>query len=219
MNKIKQFLMRRRCRKLLNQKGFSLIEIMVALGLITLLTALAVPQYTSYKKNVKVGVVESILLVPPRTMAIEESLGNNPHSVDQDRMLRTIKSPAVGKFGNTSKWKTQNNSKDWCFELSSGSSPYDGFTGCVDNAGVPKVGGADISCSKAKAYKEDTGDPGTKTCNNTVTCTDYGSACKLPQGVPIPDCVTDGKGTEVTCEGGTYTKSASCNGTRKCVLN
>ena len=64
IDKVKKFLTARRCKKLLkNNKGFSLIEIMVALGLITLLVGLAIPQYKSYKKQVKSGVIKSILIV------------------------------------------------------------------------------------------------------------------------------------------------------------
>ncbi len=221
MNKIKQFFTRKRCKsfKLLNQKGFSLIEIMVALGLITLLTALAVPQYTSYKKTVKVGVIKSILLVPHRTMTIEESLGNKPHSIDQNKMMRTIKSKAVGDF--TVNWKTDDSTSpdDWCFELSAGQGDYSGFSGCVDNAGAPQVGGEDISCNQAKAsYIYDAG-------SSPATCTTI--------NCPTPDCVNDNTGKPSSCTTATnwskpckssankdtFTKTAACSGSRKCQLN
>ncbi len=51
MNKIKQFFTRKRCKKLLNNKGFSLLEVLVAVSIIGIISAIAIPQFKNYKDN------------------------------------------------------------------------------------------------------------------------------------------------------------------------
>jgi len=46
-NKIKDFLFKRRFKPLKNKKGFSLLEVLVAVAIIGIITAIAVPQYTA----------------------------------------------------------------------------------------------------------------------------------------------------------------------------
>ena len=53
INKIKHFFTRKRCRKLLkNNKGFSLLEVLAAVTIIGLLSAIAIPQFQDYKEGV-----------------------------------------------------------------------------------------------------------------------------------------------------------------------
>ena len=53
MHKIKDFFTKKRCRKLklLNQKGFSLVEVLVAVSIIGIISAIAIPQFQDYRKQ------------------------------------------------------------------------------------------------------------------------------------------------------------------------
>ena len=51
MNKLKNFLIKKRCKslKLLNNKGFSLVEVLVAITIIGIISAIAIPQFKDYR--------------------------------------------------------------------------------------------------------------------------------------------------------------------------
>ena len=49
--KIKDFLFKKRIKILRNKKGFSLLEVLVAVGIIAIISAIAVPQYTANREN------------------------------------------------------------------------------------------------------------------------------------------------------------------------
>ena len=48
---IKNFLFKKRIKILRNKKGFSLLEVLVAVGIIAIISAIAVPQYTANRKE------------------------------------------------------------------------------------------------------------------------------------------------------------------------
>ena len=50
-NKIKNFLLKKRFKALRNNKGLSLIEIMVVVGIIAVVAGIAIPQFNQYKKT------------------------------------------------------------------------------------------------------------------------------------------------------------------------
>ena len=50
-NKLKNFLLKKRIKILKNQKGFSLIEVLVAVGIIAIISAIAVPQFTANRNQ------------------------------------------------------------------------------------------------------------------------------------------------------------------------
>ena len=51
MKKIKDLLFKKRIKILKNQKGFTLMEVLVAVGLIGIITAIAVPQFQDYREQ------------------------------------------------------------------------------------------------------------------------------------------------------------------------
>ena len=221
MKTIKQFFTRKRCKsfKLLNQKGFSLIEIMVALGLITLLTALAVPQYNNYKKSVRYGVVRSMLLIPHRTAEIEGSLGNGIASLTEADLLSKIKSKDKGDF--TATFNTDSGNTKWCFLMEGNTGTgYNNIDGCINESGNIIIGGDDVPCSQAKEFKRDKDSTaGTKDCSGSAS-KNCPTGCKRKDGVPATvctddttkyaDCVTDTTSTfsgTISCASGECTTS------------
>ena len=48
---IKDFLFKKRIKILRNKKGFSLLEVLIAVGIIAIISAIAVPQYTANREN------------------------------------------------------------------------------------------------------------------------------------------------------------------------
>ena len=59
----------------LNNRGFSLIEILITVGLIGILSGLAIPAYQTYQEKTKRGVAESIIQTALRTIQLNQSIG------------------------------------------------------------------------------------------------------------------------------------------------
>ena len=58
-NKIKNFLFKKRVKILRNKKGFSLMEVMIAVGIIGVIAGIAVPQFQEYRITAAVTVVNT----------------------------------------------------------------------------------------------------------------------------------------------------------------
>ena len=222
INKVKSFFTHKRCKSRLNNKGFSLIEIMVALGLIIVLVGLAIPQYQSYTRTAKYGVVRTMLTVPYRTMEVESSLGKQPSSASAGFLWARVKSNAKGEF-NTTNMAYNNSGNNWCFYIEGASGKaYDGFTGCINQAGSITIGGSNIPCSQAKEKQVATASstPGSPACTHTTCSAATGGKCKR-KGATAVSCNHGAAGftTEGPCEPGSdevYTKAVTCNSSGVC---
>ena len=225
INKVKKCLTAKRCKSRLNNKGFSLIEIMVALGLLTLLVGLAIPQYTSYRKRVKSGVVKSMLLIPYRTMDIEESLDSGTIAgMTKERLFDAIKkSDAKDEF--TPDYNKDSTNKKWCFAITDKNSntadDYYNYSGCIDNGGDPKVGGEDVACNQAKATAIDK-DPQSGAGHVDCTATQCPSGCVM-NGTFTATCSASDTAGEVKetlkCKPGTsetFSANATCSSAGVC---
>lgn len=206
-----------------NNRGVSLIEIMVGIGLLTIVAVIAVPQFQAYQRDAKFGVLRSMLTVPFRTMEVESSLGRTANNSSAGFLWARVKSKAKGEF-NTPTFNASGN--NWCFFIEGKQTGnYDGFDGCINQAGTVSLGGDNIPCSQDNAtYGDTAAASGTITCGNTKTCT---SPCVVKRALDTTSCVTgnatyDGNTAtdEVDCmpgpTGEVYTKALTCNASGEC---
>ena len=182
--RIKNFLFKKRVKILRNNKGLSLIEIMVALGLIGLLTALAVPQYRSYQRDIRYGVLKSMVRIPYKTIEIEESVGNPLSSITGGFLWNRVKSKDKGEFDHT--FNASGNA--WCFILEgkATSTTYKDYEGCIDQSGGIQIGGKNVPCSQAQAKTVDGDSGGGTNCVYHATTNPNGKTTQCPQ-----NCTTD----------------------------
>ena len=164
MHKIKDFLNKKRCRKLklLNQKGFSLIEILVVITLMGIITAIAVPSYTKYKKQANEGVVKSSLGAIGRGAAACITLGNRSSCTSLTQVGVTC--PSGLTCAANSGAAQADATKPLCYEVTSGGAT--GAKGCVSIslegavARVTGITGTGLACSSTTPY----------CVGSTVTC-------------------------------------------------
>ncbi len=215
MHKIKDFLNKKRCR---NNKGFSLIEIMVALGLITLLTALAIPQFTSYKRSVRYGVLRSMLSIGFRAVELETSLGTDIGSLNEISVTSKIKSKDKGDF---TKVYNSSGTTAWCYSMTGvAGKPYEGFNGCVNNSGSVVIGGTNVPCKEATAKRKAHATTPSTTCDDSDGCP---SGCVIQSAFTATCSASDTAGElkqEIKCKPGTsetFSKNVTCNTSGQCV--
>lgn len=202
---IKNFFMKKRFKLLKNKKGFSLIEIMVAVGVMGIITAFAVPQYRSYQRTARYGVMRSMLAIPHRVVEIEESQAGNLDNVNGGFLWARVKSKARGSFGTPTFDKTGSN---WCFLIvGSTGTQYDGYQGCIDNDGDVMIGGSNVPCGQGESIRA-------KASGATV-CTNNGcpSGCKIVGSHTACGSITAGTSESKKCQpdsNETFTRTLTC---------
>ena len=193
-----------------NNKGLSLVEIMVALGLIGILGAVAVPQFRKYQRDARYGVVRSMLTVPYRTFEVQESLGHNIASLSEGFLWARIKSKDKGDFSKTFS-KNAGNTK-WCLKVEgkTGTS-YENFHGCVNEGGNTFIGGTNTPCELKRSYRKDT-----SVAQDGSSCADTGcGVCELasPHSTNCTAGMNEEKKCRVNANGTeTYSETINCTG-------
>ena len=211
---IKDFLFKRRFKVLKNKKGFSLLEVLVAVGIIAIISAIAVPQLTGNKRQAAVIVgdtsISNIMRAYNQCIALKAVTSCNSLAA-----LEVTCPDCDGKYHQTN---------GFCAHIKK-SVGDDSFSACVQINGkkiTRSYGGALISEGKI--------------CHKLVT--DAGN-CKAghPKSAmyPIKGCTTASTdcGTDVTADASTHTcgetytcdqvnvtqNAGTCSATAQCQFN
>ena len=170
---------------------------MVAIGIIGVLSAVAIPAYQGYQATARRGVVESLLRTAARATHSELSIsGNLP---DTDKIWEKVESSDKGDFQDPT---SNGDSTTWCFNIEGKSTEdYNGLGGCVDQDYTVSLGGDNLPCSGAK-YR-------TAGAGGTPSLRECPTGCIDPS--PLPNA-----GQEADCGGNDYTQGTECTSGGTC---
>lgn len=204
--KIKDFLFKRRFKVLKNKKGFSLMEVLVAVGIISIISAIAVPQFNNNRKQAA-------------QVAGEVSVSN---------VLKAYNScVALNSFSNCNSLSALNVTCPDCHSETDGTSKFcahieksigaDTFTACVsiDGNTVSRTYGGTLMDNKKVCHvtKSASGD-GTTCAAVTIAINSPLTSCKNDSG-----CPSDKNSTQTECGFNYECKVPGTNATGKCATN
>ncbi len=136
-----------------NNKGMSLLEILVTLGIISIVAAVAIPTYTNYTTKARGGVITSMLETFGRTVEIEKSLGTPLNNIQVTSIWGRVKSRDKDHFVNPVQTDfVKDSGTGWCMIIKGDATKaYKNMGGCLDSGGGEKIAGVEVKCDKIKA--------------------------------------------------------------------
>ena len=196
--KIKDFLLKKRIKILRNKKGFSLIEVLVAVAIIGIISAIAVPQFTANKNEAaKVAVDTSAGNV---AKAFKNCLALNSFSACNSLSAIKVSCPAG------SQCDSGGDGTNFCAEIHKGQAGND-FKVCVS---INVTSGTEI-----RTYGGDlVGQPichVTETTSGTCTAANSGNEFAVTGNVSCTQAdIVNNCGADVTAQGNTCGKAYAC---------
>ena len=202
IDKVKKFLTEKRCKNFLkNNRGFSLLEIMVAVTLMGIIAAVAIPSYTKYKTRANHGVVKNSLNSIGRGATACLTLGERTECNTIQKIGITCPTGITCPHQSI----PHTGSHPLCFEVTSGNAK-----GCVS---ILTTGDSSFSTSSGIAGKN--------------SCTEVTPTCPTANAAPqcLSTCTVKHEGSDGadTCDasktrqrgsgGGSTPKADTCEGT------
>ncbi len=198
--KIKDFFTQKRCKKLLNNKGFSLLEVLVAVSIIGIISAIAIPQFADQRENA--AKVASDTSASNIAKAFQNCVVLNSFGSCNSLTALKIACPAGSTCGEGG-----TNPPNFCAHIKRGTANQDDFNVCVSvNATTGTVsrtyGGALLNYEICHKAVDTCGTPTNNVTKEPVAglkkCTTGNSSTVCGAAASAPDA--DGCITRFTCE-------------------